>query len=135
MARPSPGRNRIVMRSVAARPPESGTRVLTEGPFDSSMARMAVNASIDSDTPHCAASSAKRRFSSGVGRAVIDGARDVDVLLLTRAPLVQQNADTSLSCHHNDTNSGSEDFCALNAADVAESASDRQQADELTRLV
>jgi hypothetical protein len=124
-----------VIRSVAARPPGSDTGVLTELPFDSSTARIAVNASVASDTPQCAASSAKRRFSSGVGRAVIDGVRDVVVLLLTRAPLVQQNADTSLSCHHNNTNSESEDFYTLDSADVDESDGDRQEADELTHLV
>src|SRR5215472_77553 len=122
MARPSPGRRRIVIRSVAARRPGSGASVVIEGPFDSSTARIAVNANVDSETPQRAASSANLRFSSGVGRAVIDGVREVGGLLLTRAPLAQQNADTSLSCHRTNTNSNEADSYTRSKVDIDRSA-------------
>ena len=67
---------------------------------------MAIRASADSEMPRETANSAKRCFSTRVGRAVMDGWLDEVVLLFTgRDPLVQQNADTSLSCHQNNTNS------------------------------
>src|SRR5438876_592228 len=43
------------------------------GPFESSSERMPIRARVDSDIPRLEASSAKRRFSSAVGRAVIEG--------------------------------------------------------------
>ena len=40
--------------------------------------------------------------SAGVGRAVIEGRREAEPLLLTmETPCVQQKADASLSCHQN----------------------------------
>jgi hypothetical protein len=61
---------------------------------------MAIRASVDSDIPRLAANVAKRSFSAGVGRAVIDGRREAEPLLLTmETPCVQQKADASLSCH------------------------------------
>jgi hypothetical protein len=61
---------------------------------------MAIRASADSDIPRLAASVAKRSFSAGVGRTVIDGRREAEPLLLTmETPCVQQKADASLSCH------------------------------------
>jgi hypothetical protein len=102
MASRSPGRRRIVIRSTAgslldARGGKSGTS-------ESSNVRMAISASVDSDTRSFAATSANERFSSGVGRAVIDGAGDFRVLSVTaRQRPLRQNADTSLSCHHSHT--------------------------------
>ena len=65
---------------------------------------MAISASVDSDTRSFAATSANERFSCGVGRAVIDGAFDFSVLSVTaRQRLLRQNADTSLSCLHSNT--------------------------------
>jgi hypothetical protein len=67
---------------------------------------MAISANADSEMPLLAATCANRSFSVRVGRAVMDGMRTVGLLLLTRhVPLVQQNADTSLSCHQNNTDS------------------------------
>jgi hypothetical protein len=95
-----------VIRSVAAWRADSGAVVLAEGPVNSSKARIAIRANADSETPLLAANFAKRSFSTRVGRAVMDGIRAVGLLLFTRhVPLVQQNADTSLSCHQNNTDS------------------------------
>jgi len=61
---------------------------------------MAISASLDSDICRCAATAANQRFSSGVGRAVTVGALDFEATLFTVRNLqLQQNADTSLSCH------------------------------------
>lgn len=71
------------------------------GDCELSQARMAISASVDSDTCRWAATAANKRFSCGVGRAVIDGAVDFKEPTFTaRKPELQQNADTSLSCHH-----------------------------------
>jgi hypothetical protein len=60
---------------------------------------MAIRASVDSDIPRLAANLAKRSFSAGVARAVIEGRREAEPLLLTMdTPFVQQKADASLSC-------------------------------------
>src|SRR5271170_149723 len=100
MASRSPGRRRIVIRSTAGllldvRGGKSGTS-------ESSNVRMAISASVDSDTRSFAATSANERFSCGVGRAVIDGAVDFRFPSVTarKAVLLLQIADTSLSCHH-----------------------------------
>ena len=62
---------------------------------------MATSASADSDSCRLAAIAANKRFTPGVGRAVIDGAVDFSVRSLTaRQRLLRQNADTSLSCPH-----------------------------------
>jgi len=62
---------------------------------------MAISASVDSDICGCAAIAANKRFSSGVGRAVIDGAIDFRAPSFTaRQSELLQIADTSLSCHH-----------------------------------
>ena len=95
-----------MIRSVAAWRADSGAVVLAEGSVDSSKARIAIRANADSETPLLAANFANRSFSARVGRAVMDGMRAVGLLLFTRhVPLVQQNADTSLSCHQNNTDS------------------------------
>jgi hypothetical protein len=95
-----------VIRSVAAWRADSGAVVLAEGLVASSTARIAIRANADSETPLMAANSAKRSFSETVGRAVMDGMRAVGLLLFTRhVPPVQQSADTSLSCHQNNTDS------------------------------
>jgi hypothetical protein len=61
---------------------------------------MAIRANADSEIPRLAANVAKRSFSAGVGRIVIDGRREAEPLLLTmETPSVQQKADASLSCH------------------------------------
>jgi hypothetical protein len=71
------------------------------GDWESSNARMAIRASVDSDTCRWAATAANRRFSCGVGRAVIDGALALAAPSFTaRQPVLLQIADTSLSCHH-----------------------------------
>jgi hypothetical protein len=62
---------------------------------------MAISASADSDTRSFAATSENKRFSFGVGLAVIDGAVDFSALsVIARQRLLRQNADTSLSCPH-----------------------------------
>ena len=62
---------------------------------------MAISASVDSDTCRRAATAANRRFSCGVGRAVIDGAVAFEAPSPTaRQPVLLQIADTSLSCPH-----------------------------------
>jgi hypothetical protein len=102
MASRSPGRRRIVIRSVAG----SLLDVLAgkSGTSEASKVRMAISASVDSDTRNFAATSANERFSWGVGRAVIDGAVDFRALSFTaRQRLLRQNADTSLSCLHSNT--------------------------------
>jgi hypothetical protein len=71
------------------------------GDCDSSHARMATSANLDSDMCRWAATAVNQRFSSSVGRAVIVSALDFELTLFTaRKPELQQNADTSLSCHH-----------------------------------
>jgi hypothetical protein len=62
---------------------------------------MAISASVDSDTCRLAATAANRRFSCGVGRAVIDGAVAFEAPSFSaRQSVLLQIADTSLSCHH-----------------------------------
>ena len=79
---------------------------------------MAISANADSEMPLLAATCANRSFSAGVGRAVMDGMRAVGLLLFTRhAPLVQQNADTSLSCHPNNTDSKQDRSNSVGATD------------------
>src|SRR6186713_120737 len=96
ITRRSPGRNRMVMRSVA-RSRCAGPAFVSETSLQFSKERIAIRASVDSDIPRLAANVAKRSFSAGVGRAVIDGRREAEPLLLTmEAPCVQQKADASL---------------------------------------
>ena len=98
MASRSPGRKRIVIRSWAG--PLLDGLGGKSGDCDSSQARMAITASVDSEICRWAATAANRRFSSDVGRAVIVGAADFKALSFTaRNSELQQNADTSLSCH------------------------------------
>ncbi len=80
MARPSPGRSRTVIRSVAAWRLDSGVVAPGRGPFDSNKARMAISANADSENPLLAANCAKRSFSASAGRAVMDGLRGVGLL-------------------------------------------------------
>src|SRR5208283_1662687 len=103
MASRSPGRRRIVIRSVAGSLLD--VRAGKSGTSEASNVRMAISASVDSDTRNFAATSANERFSCGVGRAVIDGAVDFRALSFTaRQHLLRQNADTSLSCRrHSNT--------------------------------
>jgi hypothetical protein len=62
---------------------------------------MAISASAVSDICRWTATAANMRFSSGVGRAVIVGAVDFEApTFIARNSELQQNADTSLSCHH-----------------------------------
>ena len=69
--------------------------------WESSNARMAIRASVDSDTCRWAATAANKRLSCGVGRAVIDGAVAFAAPSFTaRQPVLLHIADTSLSCHH-----------------------------------
>jgi hypothetical protein len=71
------------------------------GTSESSNDLMATSASADSDNYRLVAIAVNKRFSSGVGRAVIDGAVDFKVVSFTgRQRLLQQIADTSLSCHY-----------------------------------
>src|SRR5688572_32219101 len=89
----------MVIRSVE-RSRRAGAAIVSETSLPSSKERMAIRASVDSDIPRLAANVAKRSFSAGVGRAVIDGGREAEPLLLTmETPCVQQKADASLSCH------------------------------------
>jgi hypothetical protein len=116
-----------VIRSVAGCRPDSIVSVLVGEPFDSNTARMAIRARADSEMPRLAANSANCSFSVGVGRAVIEGLREVGMLLLTRkTSFVQQNADTSLSCHHNNTNPKTCLRDSNNGADVGHSRGKKQ---------
>lgn len=66
--------------------------------------RIAINMRADSETRSLVASSTNWRFTSADGRAVIEGLREVEMFSFTRSILlVLQNADISLSCHHNNT--------------------------------
>src|SRR5579863_4911889 len=78
MEAPSPGRRRIVIRSFAG--PDAGGGSLSPIGLasGSSTSRMAISARADSEIPARAASAAKRSFSVGEGRAVIDGSGRVD---------------------------------------------------------
>ncbi len=98
----SPGRRRIVIRSMAGSLLDvRGGKAHTS---ESSNVRMAIRARADSDTCSFTATSANRRFSSGVGRAVIDGAVNLGAPSFTaHEPVLRQIADTSLSCHHSHT--------------------------------
>jgi hypothetical protein len=99
MASRSPGRKRIVIRSRAG--PSLDGLGGKSGDCESSKARIAISASIDSEICRWAATTAKRCFSSGVGRAVIVGAVDfMAPSFIVRNSELQQNADTSPSCHH-----------------------------------
>ena len=74
MTAPSPGRKRMVMRSVArtrsaAASYDAGPRVF---PSSSTNARIAINASLDSEMPAAWARVAKRAFSAAEALAVID---------------------------------------------------------------
>jgi hypothetical protein len=60
-------------------------------------ARMAVNASADSDRPRAAASVAKHYFSSDEWRAVIEGRGDLAERQVMTQAASAANADTSLS--------------------------------------
>ncbi len=68
--------------------------------LESSNSRIATNASADSDIWRPAAIAANRRFSSAVGRAVIEGAVFKAPSFTARQRLLRQNADSSLSCRH-----------------------------------
>jgi hypothetical protein len=71
MARPSPGRSRTVIRSVAGWRLDSSDVAPGNGPSDSRSARIAIRANADSEMPLLAANCANRSFSPGVGRAVM----------------------------------------------------------------
>src|ERR1041384_7061377 len=88
----------MVMRSVD-RSRRAGAALVSETSSRSSKERIAIKASVASDIPRLAANAAKRSFSAGVGRAVIDGRREAEPLLTMETPCVQQKADASLSCH------------------------------------
>jgi hypothetical protein len=62
----------MVMRSVAG---AGFSTHLAGGPFESSSERIPIGARVDSDIPRLEANSAKRRFSSAVGRTLIEGPR------------------------------------------------------------
>src|SRR6185437_7755747 len=105
-AAPSPGLNRMVIRSVAASRGDALGISSTEDVPGISNARSVVTASAHSESPRLAANSANRRFSSGASRTVMVGNRELPLALVTRAdPLVQHIADTSLSCPQQNTNS------------------------------
>jgi hypothetical protein len=73
MARRSPGRKRMVIRSRAVSSAVTVSPFARPGLADSSRARIATRASLLSEIPRAVAIEAKRCFSSAVGRAVIDG--------------------------------------------------------------
>jgi hypothetical protein len=104
MASRSPGRKRMVIRSRAG-PLLDGLGGKLDD-CESNQARMAISASVDSEICRRAATAANKRFSSGVGRAVIVGAVDFEApTFIARNSELQQNADTSLSCHHSNNDS------------------------------
>jgi hypothetical protein len=96
----------MVIRSVAASRGDAFGISAMKGVPGISNARSVATASAHSESPRLAANSANCRFSSGVRRTVMVGNRELALLPITRAdPLVQHIADTSLSCHQQNTNS------------------------------
>jgi len=104
----SPGRSRIVIRSVDGSRSGGGVpgSAGAEMRWLSNRERIAINMRADSETRSLLASSTNWRFTSADGRAVMEGLGDVEMFSFTRSVLlVLQNADISLSCHHNNTDS------------------------------
>src|ERR1700733_3868808 len=99
---PSPGRKRMVIRSVAGPRAGAGTESRSGAASGSRTLRIAIIASADSETPDAEASVAKRAFSIAVGRAVIEGGDDLaERQVMTKAARAA-SADTSLSCRQSD---------------------------------
>src|SRR5579863_2516833 len=95
---PSPGRKRMVIRSVAGPRAGAGTDPHNGGASRSRTLRIAIIASADSETPDAAASVAKRAFSATEGRAVIESRDDLaERQVITKAARAAI-ADTPLSC-------------------------------------
>jgi hypothetical protein len=86
IAAPSPGRSRMVIRSVARICPDSGASAVAGDalPSGSIKVRIATSARADSDIPVRSASCAKRAFSAGEGRAVIEGSDTVARQLMSK---------------------------------------------------
>src|ERR1700733_623303 len=95
---PSPGRKRMVIRSVAGPRAGAGTDSRNGAASGSRTLRIAIIASADSERPDDVASVAKRAFSAAERRAVIAGRDDLAerqvMTEATSAPI----ADTPLSC-------------------------------------
>src|SRR6202050_2178566 len=95
---PSPGRKRMVIRSVAGPRAGAGTDSRNGAASGFKSLRMAIIASADSETPDAAASVAKRAFSAAEGRAVIDGRDDLAERQVITNAACAAIADTPLSC-------------------------------------
>ena len=100
---PSPGRKRMVIRSVAG--PRAGADTdPCDGPASGSRTlRIAIIASVDSETPDTAASVANRAFSAAEGRAVIERRDDLAERCVITSAACAAIADTSLSCPQSDS--------------------------------
>src|ERR1700728_4376979 len=99
---PSPGRKRMVIRSVAGSRAGAGTDPRIGTASGSRTLRIAIIASVDSETPDAAARVAKRAFSAAEGRAVIDGRDDIAEREVMTEATSAATADTSLSCPQSD---------------------------------
>src|ERR1700683_4931567 len=95
---PSPGRKRMVIRSVADTRAGAGTDPRIGTASRSRTLRIAIIASADSETPDVAASVAKRAFSAAEGRAVIEGRDDLAERQVITNAACAAIADTPLSC-------------------------------------
>src|SRR5580704_12732310 len=97
MACPSPGRRRMVIRSVAG---ERGPVAYGSSEPESFTERMAERARTDSDKPRERASVANHSFSSADTRTVIEGRDDRGGRQLMGSARSAANADIPLSCPH-----------------------------------
>ena len=93
---PSPGRKRMVIRSVAGPRAGAGIDSRNGAASGSRTWRIAIIASADSERPDAVASVAKRAFSAGEGRAVIEGRDDLAERQVMTEATSAASADTSL---------------------------------------
>jgi hypothetical protein len=95
---PSPGRKRMVIRSVAGPRAGADTDPHNGAASGARTLRIAIIASADSERPDAVASVAKRAFSAAEGRAVIEGSDELAERQVMSEGASAASADTSLSC-------------------------------------
>ena len=99
---PSPGRKRMVIRSVAGPCAGAGTDSRNGAASGSRTLRIAIIASADYERPDAVASVAKRAFSAADGRTVIEGSGDLAERQVMTEATSAAIADTPLSCRQSD---------------------------------
>src|ERR1700683_1081769 len=92
----SPGRKRMVIRSVAGPRAGAGAASRNGAASGSRTLRIAIIASADSERPDAVASVANRAFSAAEGRAVIEGRDDLAERQVITSAACAAIADTSL---------------------------------------